>query len=270
MQVGSQIPAEVLIKGMIVQSGNDATIALAERVGGTESAFVQLMNEFAQRLGMSGTHFDDSSGLPAPTHYTTARDLSRLASALVRDYPQYYGWFSLHEFVWNNIKQDNRNGLLERDPTVDGMKTGHTDSAGYCLVTSAKRDGMRLIGVVLGSSSVKGREDASAALLNYGYTFYERRRQEGGHRGSQATRVQGQRGILLGRAGHRHQHRSTTWAERQHRDHGECAPPAHRPAEYAHGGGRAAGTRGRQSRDFRAALSARRRAVGGRLDAAQR
>jgi serine-type D-Ala-D-Ala carboxypeptidase (penicillin-binding protein 5/6) len=173
VQVGSQVPAEVLIKGMIVQSGNDATIALAERVGGTEAGFVQLMNDYARRLGMSGTHFDDSSGLPSATHYTTPRDLSRLASALVRDYPEYYPLFSIREFIWNNIKQDNRNGLLERDPTVDGLKTGHTDAAGYCLVTSAKRQGMRLIGVVLGSNSIKAREDASAALLNYGFTFYE-------------------------------------------------------------------------------------------------
>jgi D-alanyl-D-alanine carboxypeptidase (penicillin-binding protein 5/6) len=173
VQVGSQVPAEVLIKGMIVQSGNDATIALAERVGGTEAGFVQLMNEYAHRLGMNDTHFDDSSGLPSPTHYSTARDLSRIAIALLRDYPEYYPWFSIREFVWNNIKQDNRNGLLERDASVDGLKTGHTDAAGYCLVTSAKRQDMRLIGVVLGSGSIKGRELASAALLNYGFTFYE-------------------------------------------------------------------------------------------------
>ena len=173
VQVGSQVPAEVLIKGMIVQSGNDASIALAEKVGGTEPAFVQLMNEYAKRLGMNNTHFDDSTGLPAATHYTTARDLSTLAAALVRDFPEYYPWFSIREFVWNNIKQDNRNGLLERDSSVDGLKTGHTDSAGFCLVTSAKRDDMRLIAVVLNSPNIKGREDASAALLNYGYTFYQ-------------------------------------------------------------------------------------------------
>ncbi|HEV7986112.1 MAG TPA: D-alanyl-D-alanine carboxypeptidase family protein [Steroidobacteraceae bacterium] len=173
VQVGSQVPAETLIKGMIVQSGNDATIALAERVGGTEPAFVQLMNEYARRLGMTNTHFDDSSGLPSPTHYSTARDLSRLGSALVREYPEYYAWFSIREFIWNNIKQDNRNGLLERDPSVDGMKTGHTDSAGYCLVSSANRQNMRLIAVVMGSHSIKAREDASAALINYGFTFYE-------------------------------------------------------------------------------------------------
>jgi D-alanyl-D-alanine carboxypeptidase (penicillin-binding protein 5/6) len=173
VQVGSQVPAEVLIKGMIVQSGNDASIALAERIGGTEAAFVQVMNDTAKRLGMNNTHFDDSTGLPTPTHYSSARDLSLLASALVRDFPEYYTWFSIREFVWNGIKQDNRNGLLERDPTVDGLKTGHTDSAGYCLVTSAKRDEMRLVGVVLNSPSIKGREDASAALLNYGFTFYQ-------------------------------------------------------------------------------------------------
>lgn len=173
LKVGSQVPAEVLIEGMIVQSGNDATIALAEHIGGTEQAFVQLMNEYAQRLGMTGTHFDDSTGLPSATHYTTAHDLALLASALIRDYPQYYHWFSMREFVWNNIRQDNRNGLLGHDPSVDGMKTGHTDAAGYCLVTSAKRGNMRLIAVVLNSPSIKGREEASAALLNYGFTFYE-------------------------------------------------------------------------------------------------
>ncbi|HEX4024903.1 MAG TPA: D-alanyl-D-alanine carboxypeptidase family protein [Steroidobacteraceae bacterium] len=173
LKVGSQVPAEVLIKGMIVQSGNDATIALAERVGGTEPAFVQLMNEYARRLGMVNTHFDDSTGLPSPTHYTTAHDLALLARALIHDYPQYYSYFSMREFVWNNIRQQNRNGLLGRDPTVDGLKTGHTDAAGYCLVTSAKRGNMRLIAVVLDAGSIKGREDASAALLNYGYTFYE-------------------------------------------------------------------------------------------------
>ncbi len=173
LQVGTQVPAQVLVEGMIVQSGNDATIALAEHIGGTEAAFVQLMNEYAQRLGMTHTHFDDSTGLPAPTHYSTAHDLALLASALLRDYPQYYHYFSMRDFVWNNIHQDNRNGLLGKDLSVDGMKTGHTDEAGYCLVTSAKRGNMRLIGVVLGSPSIKAREDASAALLNYGFTFYE-------------------------------------------------------------------------------------------------
>jgi D-alanyl-D-alanine carboxypeptidase (penicillin-binding protein 5/6) len=173
VQVGSTVPAEVLIKGMIVQSGNDATIALAEKIGGTEAAFAQLMNEYAKRLGMKATNFVNSDGLPAADHYTTARDMTILANALIAEFPDYYQWYSLREFTWNNITQHNRNGLLLRDPTVDGMKTGHTDSAGYCLVTSAKRDGMRLVSVVMGSASIKAREDASAALLNYGYTFYE-------------------------------------------------------------------------------------------------
>jgi D-alanyl-D-alanine carboxypeptidase (penicillin-binding protein 5/6) len=173
VQVGSQVPADMLIKGMIVQSGNDATIALAERVGGTEGGFVQLMNETAKRLGLNDTHYDDSSGLPSPTHYSSARDLSKLARALLHDFPDYYPLFSIREFLWNNIRQQNRNGLLERDPSVDGMKTGHTDSAGFCLVTSAKRQDMRLVAVVLGSASIRAREDASAALLNYGFTFYQ-------------------------------------------------------------------------------------------------
>jgi serine-type D-Ala-D-Ala carboxypeptidase (penicillin-binding protein 5/6) len=173
VQVGTQIPVDILIKGMIIQSGNDATIALAERVGGTEPAFAQMMNEYAKRLGMKGSHFENSDGLPSPNHYTTARDMTTLAKALIHDFPEYYPLFSMHEFLWNNIKQQNRNGLLTRDPTVDGLKTGHTDSAGFCLVTSAKRDGMRLVSVVMGAPSVKAREDASAALLSYGYTFYE-------------------------------------------------------------------------------------------------
>ncbi len=173
VQVGTQIPVDILIKGMIVQSGNDATIALAERVGGTEPAFAQMMNAYAKRLGMTASNFENSDGLPSPNHFTTARDMTRLANALIRDFPEYYPLFSLHEFLWNNIKQQNRNGLLGRDPTVDGLKTGHTDSAGFCLVTSAKRDNMRLVSVVMGAPSVKAREDASSALLNYGYTFYE-------------------------------------------------------------------------------------------------
>ena len=173
IELGKPVSVELLILGMIVQSGNDATIALAERIAGTEETFVQMMNAAAQRLGMVGTHFEDSSGLPSPQHYTTARDMSLLAVAMIRDFPQYYKYYSVREFEHNGIKQQNRNGLLGRDPSVDGLKTGHTDSAGYCLVTSALRDGMRLVSVVLGSGSMKGREDASAALLNYGFTFYD-------------------------------------------------------------------------------------------------
>jgi D-alanyl-D-alanine carboxypeptidase (penicillin-binding protein 5/6) len=173
IEVGKPVPVQILILGMIVQSGNDATIALAERIAGTEETFVQMMNAEAKRLGMVGTHFENSSGLPSPVHYTTAHDMSILAIAMVRDFPQYYKWYSVPEFEYNGIKQQNRNGLLGRDPSVDGLKTGHTDSAGYCLVTSALRNGMRLVSVVLGSTSMKARESASAALLNYGFTFYE-------------------------------------------------------------------------------------------------
>mgnify|MGYP000989609681 CR=1 FL=1 len=173
LEVGKPVPVNILIMGMIVQSGNDASIALAERIAGTEETFAQMMNSTAQRLKMVGTHFVNSTGLPSPQHYTTARDMSLLANALVRDFPQYYRWYSVREFEYHGIKQQNRNGLLTRDPSVDGMKTGHTDSAGYCLVTSALRDGMRLVSVVLGSKSMKAREDASAALLNYGFTFYD-------------------------------------------------------------------------------------------------
>ena len=173
VQVGTSIPVDILLKGMIVQSGNDATIALAEHVGGTEAAFAQIMNEYARRLGLTGTHYVNSDGLPSPEHYTTARDVSTLANALIRDYPQYYPLFSLREFRWNNIRQGNRNGLLGKDPSVDGLKTGHTDSAGYCLAASASRNGMRLVSVVMGAPSIKAREEASAALLGYGYTFFE-------------------------------------------------------------------------------------------------
>src|SRR3984957_3306643 len=173
IELGKPVSIQDLILGMIVQSGNDATIALAERIAGTEETFAQLMNANAKRLGMVGTHFENSSGLPSPQHYTTARDLSLLANAIIRDYPQDYKWFSVREFEHNGIKQQNRNGLLEKDPTVDGLKTGHTDSAGFCLVTSALRDGMRLVSVVMGSTSMKARENASTALLNYGFTFYD-------------------------------------------------------------------------------------------------
>lgn len=173
IELGKPVSVEDLILGMIVQSGNDATIALAERVAGTEETFAQMMNAKAKRLKMVGTHFDNSTGLPSPQEYTTARDLSLLASAIIREYPQFYKWFSVREFQHNGIKQQNRNGLLEKDPTIDGLKTGHTDSAGFCLVTSSLRDGMRLVSVVMGSTSMKERENASAALLNYGFTFYD-------------------------------------------------------------------------------------------------
>jgi D-alanyl-D-alanine carboxypeptidase (penicillin-binding protein 5/6) len=173
IELGKPVSVNDLILGMIVQSGNDATIALAERIAGTEDTFAQLMNSTAKSLNMVGSHFENSSGLPSPQHYTTARDMSLLAIAMIRDFPQYYKYYSIREFEHNGIKQQNRNGLLEKDPSVDGLKTGHTDSAGFCLVTSAHREGMRLISVVLGSTSMKARENASASLLGYGFTFYD-------------------------------------------------------------------------------------------------
>jgi len=173
LRVGTQVPVDILVKGMIVQSGNDATIALAERVGGTEAAFARIMNEYARRLGMKSSNFENSDGLPSPNHYTTARDVAVVANALIRDFPQYYPLFSLREFRWNRIRQRNRNTLLGKDLAVDGLKTGHTDSAGYCLAASANRNGMRLVSVVMGSPSDGARAEATAALLSYGYNYFE-------------------------------------------------------------------------------------------------
>ena len=166
-------PGPGAIKGMIVQSGNDATIALAEKLGGTEDAFVQMMNSHATQLGLKNSHFENAWGGPGPAHFMSAQDIATLSRALIREFPEWYKWYSIREFEWNKIKQQNRNGLLARDPSVDGIKTGHTESAGYCLASSAKRGDMRLISVVLGTKSFKAREDASMALLNYGFMFYE-------------------------------------------------------------------------------------------------
>jgi len=176
LEVGTRASVEALLQGMIVQSGNDASIALAEAVAGTESTFASLMNQYAARLGMKNSHFLNSTGLPADGHLVTARDMALLARAIIDEFPDHYSWYSQREFTWNSITQGNRNGLLDRDPSVDGMKTGHTDAAGYCLVSSAQRDGMRLIAVVMGADTVKAREDASLALLNYGFGFFETRR----------------------------------------------------------------------------------------------
>lgn len=175
LDLNSHVPVEVLIQGMIVQSGNDATIALAEAVAATEDTFAALMNQYAERLGMRQSHFQNSTGWPGDNHKMSAADIARLTRAIIREFPEYYRWYSQREFTWNKIRQPNRNGLLARDPSVDGVKTGMTDAAGYCLVSSAKRDDMRLIAVVAGSKSLKAREDASLALLNYGFNFYETR-----------------------------------------------------------------------------------------------
>jgi D-alanyl-D-alanine carboxypeptidase (penicillin-binding protein 5/6) len=175
LDLNSRVPVEVLIQGMIVQSGNDATIALAEAIAGTEDTFAALMNQYAERLGMRQSHFQNATGLPGTNHQMSAADIARLTRAIIDEFPEYYRWYSQLEFTWNNITQPNRNGLLRRDPSVDGVKTGMTDAAGYCLVSSAKREGTRLIAVVTGTKSMKAREDASLALLNYGFNFFETR-----------------------------------------------------------------------------------------------
>jgi len=168
-----EVTVEQLIKGMVIQSGNDASVALAEHLAGTEDAFAGLMNHYATQLGMTDSHFINSTGLPHEDHYTTARDVATLSIALITDFPDFYQWYSEKEYSFNNIRQHNRNNLLWRDPAVDGLKTGHTEAAGYCLAASAKRDGMRLISVVLGSGSESSRVSESQSLLNYGFRFFE-------------------------------------------------------------------------------------------------
>ena len=174
--VGKQVSVEDLLKGMIVQSGNDATVALAEYVGGSEEVFVSLMNQEAKRLGLTGTHYMDSTGMPNPDHYTTARDLAVLTRAMIHDFPDHYQLYSMKVFTYNGITQHNRNKLLWRDKFVDGVKTGHTESAGYCLVASALQNDMRLISVVLGTDSEEARAEESEKLLSYGFRFYETHR----------------------------------------------------------------------------------------------
>ncbi len=176
IEVDKLVTIEDLLKGMIVQSGNDASVALAEHVAGSEDAFASLMNNYAATLGMTDSHFVNSTGLPHPDHYTTARDLALLTRALIRDFPEYYQWYSQREFTYNNITQYNRNKLLWRDPSVDGVKTGHTKAAGFCLIASARREDMRLISVVLGARSESGRAQETQKLLNYGFRFFETRR----------------------------------------------------------------------------------------------
>lgn len=173
IEVNKRVDVKNLLLGMIVQSGNDASVALAEHVAGSEDTFAALMNKHAETLGMSGTHFVNSTGWPNKEHYTTASDLAILARAIITDYPEYYKWYSVKEYTFNGITQANRNKLLWIDDRVDGIKTGHTDSAGYCLITSAENKGMRLISVVLGTKSEKIRVSASRKLLNYGFRFYE-------------------------------------------------------------------------------------------------
>ena len=170
---GTEVPLKDLLKGVIIQSGNDASVALAEYVAGSEEAFAEVMNQQAYLLKMNGTHFENATGWPAEGHFSTARDLSKLALALINDFPDHYRFYAEKEFTYNDITQANRNGLLWRDKSVDGIKTGHTEDAGYCLVSSAERDGMRLISVVMGTASSKAREQETQKLLTYGFRYFE-------------------------------------------------------------------------------------------------
>jgi len=173
VKVGTEVPVKDLLRGIIVASGNDACVALAEYIGGTEDAFVNMMNAEAQQLGMTHTHFGDCTGLSRPDHYTTPRDMAIWARALVTQYPEYYSWFKEKWYTYNGIRQPNRNRLLWRTDYVDGIKTGHTSHAGFCLVASGEQNGTRLISVVMGTPTDEARNNEAHALLNFGFQFYE-------------------------------------------------------------------------------------------------
>lgn len=173
IEVNKQVAVEDLLHGVVIQSGNDASVALAEHVAGSEQTFAAMMNEQASRLGMVNSNFENSTGLPMPNHFSSARDLALLAQAVIKEFPEYYRWDSQKEFTYNNITQKNRNLLLWRDESVDGLKTGYTEDAGYCMVASAKREDMRLISVVMGTASPNARANESQSLLNYGFRFFE-------------------------------------------------------------------------------------------------
>ncbi len=173
VEVGKKVPVKLLLQGMIIQSGNDASVALAEHVAGGEDTFAQFMNQYAKKLGMKNTHFMNCTGLPNKNHYTTARDISILARNLINNFPEFYKLYSQKDFTYNNITQHNRNKLLWQDKYVDGLKTGYTEDAGYCLAASAEKEGMRLVSVVLGTDSPNARAKQSQQLLNYGFRFYE-------------------------------------------------------------------------------------------------
>lgn len=173
IKVNSFVTVKELLKGLIIQSGNDASVALAEHVANNESSFVELMNQHAARLNMTATHFNNSTGWPDKNHYTTARDLAKLTRAMINDFPKHYATYKEKKYTYNNIRQYNRNRLLWLDERVDGLKTGHTDAAGYCLISSAKQNDMRLISVVTGTERDAARISASRKLLNYGFRFFE-------------------------------------------------------------------------------------------------
>ena len=189
VELGNQVKVEDLLKGVIIQSGNDASVALAEHIAGSEATFADMMNQHAARLGMTNSHFKNSDGLPMEDHYTSARDLATLTTALIKEFPDYYRWFSQKEFTFNKITQHNRNQLLSRDESVDGVKTGFTDEAGYCLVASAIREDMRLISVVLGAKSANARANENQSLLNYGFRFFESHRLYEGNKPLNEARI---------------------------------------------------------------------------------
>lgn len=173
IEVGQKVKLQDLLRGIIIQSGNDAAVAVAEYLGGSEDAFAQMMNQYAQKLGMKNTHYMDASGMPNPDHYTTAHDIVILARAMIQNFPDLYKIFSEKEFTFHGIKQENRNGLLWKDSTVDGIKTGHTQAAGYCLLASAVRNNRRLISAVMDAPTWNAREQGNQVLLDWGYRFYE-------------------------------------------------------------------------------------------------
>lgn len=202
LDVGTEVPLETVLFGMIVQSGNDASVALSEHVAGTEQAFSDLMNHHAKQIGMMNSHFENATGLPSPNHYSTARDLALLSKALIQRFPEEYKMFSIKEFTYNGIVQHNRDVLLRRDESIDGIKTGYTNKAGYCLVSSAKRDDMRLLSVVLNTKSPAARAREAQALLDYGFRFWETHRVYTGRQPITTSRVWkgAQRELVVGTA----------------------------------------------------------------------
>ena len=189
IEVNTSVTVQELLKGIIIQSGNDASVALAEHIAGSEDAFALMMNKEAEKLGMTGSRFANASGYPDENFYVTAEDMAILTAATIRDFPEYYPWYSLRDYTYNNITQSNRNRLLWLDSSVDGVKTGHTDAAGYCLVSSAVRDNMRLIAVIMGTESDNARNEESRKLLNYGFRHFTKRTLVEGNTALQDARV---------------------------------------------------------------------------------
>ena len=189
IEVNKKVSVGDLLKGVIIQSGNDASVALAEHISGSEDVFAELMNQYATKLGMTNSHFINSTGLPDEQHYTTAKDMAILADALIRNAPEIYALHSVKEFTFNKITQQNRNKLLWRDPDVDGIKTGHTEAAGFCLVASSKKENMRLISVVMGAESEGARAKATQSLLAYGFRFYETQRLYGANENITSVKI---------------------------------------------------------------------------------